>query len=162
MHIQERYSLITQVFVYLYACRSWLWRYITLFRQVFVCLFIGKPVDISCIDVIVSNMVEAKLHINTATVEGLRKIKQVGHDRVCLLIDRHDELGDVMTIEDINKMDKPDSVKEKVFKSGLVFSLSKTFLEREQDMVGLGSLFSLMKQMSGDMGEFRTGIVKVK
>ena len=29
-------------------------------------------------------------------------------------------------------------------------------------MVGLGSLFSLMKQMSGDMGEFRADMVKVK
>ena len=35
-------------------------------------------------------------------------------------------------------------------------------MEGEQDMVGLGSLFSLMKQMSGDMGEFRADMVKVK
>ena len=59
-------------------------------------------------------------------VEDLRKIKQVGHDRACLIIDRRDELGGEMTIEDFNKMDIPDSVKEKVFKSGLVFSPSKT------------------------------------
>ena len=83
----------------------------------------------------------------------MRKIKQVDHDRACLIIGRGDELGGVMTIEDFNKVDIPDSVKEKVFKSLLVFSLSKTFVEREQDMVGLGSLFSLTKQMSGDMGE---------
>ena len=49
-------------------------------------------------------------------------------------------------------------MKEKVFKSGLVFSPSKTYVEGEQDMVGLGSLFSLMKQM----GEFRADMVKVK
>ena len=29
-------------------------------------------------------------------------------------------------------------------------------------MMGLGSLFSLLKQMSGDMGEFRANMVKVK
>ena len=74
-------------------------------------------------------MAEAKLHINMATFEDLRKIKQVGHDRARLIIDRRDELGGVMTIEDFNKMDIPDSVKKKVFKSGLVFSPSKIFVE---------------------------------
>ena len=54
---------------------------------------------------VVSDMAEAKLHISTAMVEDLRKIKQVGHDRTHLIVDRLDELGGVMTIEDFNKID---------------------------------------------------------
>ena len=42
------------------------------------------------------------------------------------------------------------------------FSLLLKHVEGEQDKVGLGSLFSLMKQMSGDMGEFRADMVKIK
>ena len=88
-------TLITQVFVYLYVCRSWLWSCITLFTQVFVCLYVGEPVDTCryCIAVVVSDMAEVKLHLSTATVEDLRKIKQVGHARAHLIIDRRDELG---------------------------------------------------------------------
>ena len=67
--------------------------YITLFTQVFVCLHVGEPVNISRTAGIISNMAEGKLYINTATVEDLRKIKQVGYDRARLIIDQSDELG---------------------------------------------------------------------
>ena len=62
-------------------------------------------------------------------MEDLRKIKQVGHDRARLIVDRRDELGGEMTIEDFNKMDIPDSVKEKVLRVGW-FSLLQNHMWR--------------------------------
>ena len=65
-----------------------MWNCNILFTQVFACLYVGEPANLSCVAGVVSDIVEGMMH-NTATVEDLKKIKQVGYDRtgiVSLLI----------------------------------------------------------------------------